>query len=264
MTFPLFQIDAFTDAVFQGNPACVVLLEKWLSQEVMLNIARENAVAETAFLIPGEGEYLLRWFTPDIEMDLCGHATLAAAHAVLHHIEPKRRRVAFSTKSGRLTVARQAQGYLMQLPSRPPAQADLPQVIADAFSHAPIEVLKARDYLLVFDSEQTIRELQVNRPVFDQINLNPGGVIATAPGDRCDMVSRYFTPQATILEDPVTGSAHCTLTPYWSDRLGKTELSAQQLSERGGSLTCTLDGDSVHIMGHAVSYLQGTIYCALQ
>lgn len=262
MTFPVFQIDAFTDEVFQGNPACVVILQNWLSNEVMLKIARENAVAETAFLIPFEGEYLLRWFTPDIEMDLCGHATLAAAHAILNHIEPQRRRVAFQTCSGRLKVDQTAQGYLMQLPSRPPVEAELPLAISEAFSHAPVKVLKARDYMLVFDSEQVIQELQVERQIFDQVNLDPGGVIATAPGNNCDFVSRYFTPQATHLEDPVTGSAHCTLAPYWSNRLDKIELSARQLSERSGSLTCTLDGDYVNIEGQATTYLQGDIYCA--
>ncbi|MDA0303016.1 MAG: PhzF family phenazine biosynthesis protein [Bacteroidetes bacterium] len=259
MDLTLFQIDAFTNQLFLGNPACVVLLDSWLSDDQMLAMAAENAVAETAFIVEQAGRFQLRWFTPDIEMDLCGHATLAAGHAVLHHLHPDWLTVHFDTLSGPLLVIKEDTGYRMDLPNRPPVESLLPEAIENALSRKPTKVLKGCDYVLVYDDEHAVRSMQIDRPVFDQINLGTGGVIVTAPGESCDFVSRFFTPQATILEDPVTGSAHCSLVPYWSEIFGKTELTAQQLSARGGFLNCRLVGDRVHLIGEAVTTLQGTI-----
>lgn len=262
-TLPLYQVDAFTSLLFHGNPACVVPLVKWLPVETMRRIAAENAVAETAFFINnGHGQPIeLRWFTPDIEMDLCGHATVATAHVLVQHLGyPADKPIEFHTKSGNLTVSVVATSYILDLPSRPATDADLPRSIALAFGPTPREVLKARDYMLVFDNEKQIQQLQPDRSILDQINLGTGGIICTARGDEVDFVSRFFTPQATIFEDPVTGSAHCTLTPYWAERLRKKTLTARQLSGRGGALHCTLTVDErVLIKGHAVTYLEGRI-----
>jgi PhzF family phenazine biosynthesis protein len=260
MDIRLFQIDAFTDQIFSGNPACVVALEHWLDDSKMLAIAAENAVAETAFIIQNQDRYSLRWFTPDIEMDLCGHATLASAHAVFHHLHPSWNQIYFDTLSGPLLVTKKHNGYEMDLPNRQPVPDVLPLSIEKALSQKPSEVLKARDYVLVYPDESTIRNLEINRPVFDQINLGTGGIVVTAPGTSCDFVSRFFTPQSTILEDPVTGSAHCSLVPYWSDILGKIQLSARQISERGGALSCRLAENRVLITGDAKTFLEGYIH----
>ncbi len=255
-----FRIHAFTQDPFGGNPACVIPLDHWPEDAWMLRMAQEMAVAETAYIVPtpeaeGGSDYHLRWFTPDIEMDLCGHATLASAHAVLHHLTPDAKTVRFSSASGPLTVRKTDDGRLeMDLPARPPTPASLPDAIANALSHTPTEVLKARDYVLVYPDQATIDAIHIDRAEFDQINLGHGGVIVTAPGDTADYVSRFFTPQATILEDPVTGSAQCSLVPYWNARSGKTEFEAEQRSDRRGHLHCTLSGDRVLVRGHALTF----------
>ena len=259
MKLPIFQIDAFSDKVFGGNPACVVLLENWLQDEVLLKIAKENAVAETAFFVRKGKNFHLRWFTPDIEMDLCGHATLATAHCILSELKLESEKVIFETLSGKLEVSLNNGLYLMDLPRRDPITATLPDEIKNALNIQPKKVLKARDYLLVYENQKQIEYIVVKREVFDQINLNPGGVIVTAIGDHCDFASRFFTPQATILEDPVTGSAHCTLTPYWSKILNKKKMNAQQISERKGELFCELKKDRVEISGNATTYFEGYI-----
>ena len=259
MKLPIFQIDAFSDKVFGGNPACVVPLENWLQDEVLLKIAQENAVAETAFFVRKGKNFHLRWFTPDIEMDLCGHATLATAHCILSELKLESEKVIFETLSGKLEVSLNNGRYLMDLPRRDPIAATLPDEIKNALNIQPKKVLKARDYLLVYENQKEIEDIVVNREVFDQINLNLGGVIVTAKGDHCDFVSRFFTPQATILEDPVTGSAHCTLTPYWSNELLKRRMNAQQISERKGELFCELKKDRVEISGKAITYFEGYI-----
>jgi len=259
MKLPIFQIDAFSDKVFGGNPACVVPLENWLQDEVLLKIAQENAVAETAFFVKKGNNFHLRWFTPDIEMDLCGHATLATAHCILSELKLESEKVIFETLSGKLEVSLNNGRYLMDLPRRDPIAATLPDEIKNALNIQPKKVLKARDYLLVYENQKEIEDIVVNREVFDQINLNLGGVIVTAKGDHCDFVSRFFTPQATILEDPVTGSAHCTLTPYWSNELLKRRMNAQQISERKGELFCELKKDRVEISGKAITYFEGYI-----
>ena len=260
MKLPIFQIDAFSDKVFGGNPACVVPLENWLKDEVLLKIAKENAVAETAFFVRKGKNFHLRWFTPDIEMDLCGHATLATAHCILSELKLESQKVIFETLSGELEVSLNNGRYLMDLPKRDPIAATLPDEIKNALNIQPKKVLKARDYLLVYENQKEIEDIVLKREVFDQINLNPGGVIVTAKGDHYDFVSRFFTPQATILEDPVTGSAHCTLTPYWSNELHKKSMNAQQISERKGELICELKKDRVEISGKAVTFSVGDFF----
>ena len=214
MRYPVYQINAFSDQPFGGNSACVVPLTAWLSDELMLAIAKQNAVAETAFFIDQGTSVALRWFTPDHEIDLCGHATLATAHCLIKHYNYTTQPIHFTTQSGSLYVSVKQGRYQLDLPARPGTLSELPQVIAKSLSIQPNEIYKARDYLIVYNTQNEIESLQIDRPVFDQINISPGGVIVTAPGEKYDFVSRFFTPQATILEDPVTGSAHCTLVPY--------------------------------------------------
>lgn len=260
MQLDCFQIDAFTDKVFSGNPACVVPLTRWLDDDTLLKIARENAVAETAFFISTADGFHLRWFTPEIEMDLCGHATLATAYCLKTQLSYPSNRLTFLTKSGILTVDYQKDTYHLCFPSRPAKSAKLPQNIAKSLSIPPKMTFKARDYMLVYECEEDIKHIQIIRQHFDQINLDPGGVVITAPGNDCDFVSRFFTPQASIFEDPVTGSAHCTLIPYWAQRLQKNQLTAKQLSEREGQLTCEDCGENVIISGKAQLYSKATIY----
>ena len=260
MKLPIFQIDAFSDKVFWGNPACVVPLEKWLEDDILLKIAQENAVAETAFFVKKGKNFHLRWFTPDIEMDLCGHATLATAHCIISELKLVTKKVIFETLSGELEVSLNNGRYLMDLPRRDAITAILPDEIKNALNIQPKKILKARDYLLVYGKQKEIEDIVVNREIFDQININPGGVIVTAKGDSCDFVSRFFTPQATILEDPVTGSAHCTLIPYWSKILNKKIMNAQQISKRKGELICELKKDRVNIRGKAVTFSVGNLF----
>lgn len=260
MKLNLYQIDAFTDSTFGGNQACVVPLEEWLSDEMLLKIANENAVAETAFFVDKGEKILLRWFTPEIEMDLCGHATLATAHCLKEILGYKNDKIVFETLSGDLIVLVDQDLYKMDFPSRMPVTATLPPIIENALSIKPREVLRSRDYVLVYDNETEIRNIKIDRQLFDQINLDPGGVIVTAKGDNSDFVSRFFTPQASILEDPVTGSAHCSLIPFWAERLNKKELYALQVSERLGKLFCEDKGDRVIISGRAKTYSIGNLW----
>jgi PhzF family phenazine biosynthesis protein len=253
----LYQVDAFTDHVFGGNPACVIPLEAWLPDQQLLLLARENAVAETAFFVRNGNRFSLRWFTPEIEMDLCGHATLATAHVIRTFLDHKDERIVFDSASGPLIVHFKDGLYELDFPSRTPIAASLPEIISKALDRQPVVVLKARDYVLVYDNEKDVQDIRIDRQILDQINLDPGGVIVTAQGTDCDFVSRFFTPQASILEDPVTGSAHCSLIPYWSGRLHKKELIARQLSERKGTLFCTDNGERVLIAGNARTYAAG-------
>ncbi len=262
MKYNLYQIDAFTETIFGGNPACVVPLDKWLPEDVLLKIAKENAVAETAFFVEKGEKIHLRWFTPEIEMDLCGHATLATAHCLKTILNYQSDKIIFETLSGDLNVLIHNDMYKMDFPSRMPVADNLPETILKALNIKPKEVLKARDYVLVYENETQIRNIKIDRQLFDQINLDPGGVIVTAIGDNCDFVSRFFTPQASILEDPVTGSAHCSLIPFWADRLNKKELYAQQVSERIGKLYCEDQGNRVIISGKAKTYSIGNFWLA--
>lgn len=260
MKLEIFQIDAFTPHLFGGNPACVVPLNEWLPDEILLKITQENAVAETAFFVDLGDTIHLRWFTPEIEMDLCGHATLATAHCLKTHLNYPKNTITFETLSGELTVTVTDHLYHLDFPSRMPVISTLPENISKSLNIQPKEVYLSRDYVLVYDSEEDVKNISINRHFFDQINLETGGVIVTAKGDSCDFVSRFFTPQASILEDPVTGSAHCSLIPFWAARLQKNELEAQQISERKGYLKCINQGNRVRISGEARTYAVGHIW----
>jgi PhzF family phenazine biosynthesis protein len=259
MRIPLYQIDAFAEGPFTGNPAAVCPLEAWLPDDVMQAIAAENNLSETAFFVPeGEG-YRLRWFTPGTEVDLCGHATLASAYVVFRWLAPERRRVVFTTQqAGPLTVARDGDLLALDFPSRPAEPCAMSEALAAALGRRPAALLAARDYLAVYDSADEIKALA---PDFAALAaLDRFAVIVTAPGTgEVDFVSRFFAPARGVDEDPVTGSAHCTLIPFWAERLGKQRLEARQLSRRGGVLSCALDGNRVTIAGRAVPYLEGTI-----
>lgn len=258
MRIPLYQVDAFTSTLFQGNPAAVCPLEEWLEDQQMQAIAAENNLSETAFLVLRGDHYDLRWFTPVTEVDLCGHATLASAYVVFQFLNTSLTTVDFSTKSGMLTVERDGPLLSMNFPSRPASSCPIPDNLAHALGAQPQEVLLARDYLVMYDSEDTILSLC---PDMEQLlKLDCLGIIVTAQGKDVDFVSRFFAPKAGVPEDPVTGSAHCTLIPYWSEKLNKKMLHALQVSRRGGELFCEDLDDRVKISGHAVTYLEGFIW----
>jgi PhzF family phenazine biosynthesis protein len=260
MELEYYHVDSFTSEQFKGNPAGVCLLRKELPDAVLLGIARENGLAETAFLKKNGKNYGIRWFTPDIEMDLCGHATLASAYIIKEYIDPGSTGVLFESASGELAVTVEGQLLRMDFPARVPVPSELPDEIYESLSIKPAAVYKARDYVLVYESESDIRNLSINRFMFDSVNLGPGGVCITAKGDSFDFVSRFFTPQSTILEDPVTGSAHCSLIPFWSGRLGKQKMTALQASERSGILYCENGQNGrVFIAGNARLYSRGVI-----
>jgi len=257
MKLPLYQVDAFTRRMFGGNPAAVVLLDDWLPDETLQAIAAENNLAETAFVIPRSEVSPLRWFTPGMEVDLCGHATLATAYVLFRHRFPSLNRIMFSTRSGNLIVARDGDLLSMDFPSRPGRAVEITDQIVSAVGMRPREALLARDLLVILEREEEVRAL---RPDFERIALLEAfALIISAPGNTVDFVSRFFAPRAGVPEDPVTGSAHCTLVPYWAARLGKHKLVAKQLSARGGDLSCELRGDRVLISGNAVEYLRGEI-----
>ena len=257
MNIPFYQIDAFTSRVFAGNPAGVCLLEQWLKDRIMQSIAEENNLSETAFLVNIGRSYELRWFTPKVEVDLCGHATLASAFAIFEFVDPGASRVSFLTKSGMLSVERQGDILTMDFPARSPEPLKPEPDLSDILGIRPSHVLKSRDLLVVCEEEEQVRHLA---PDLARIaTLDCLGVIMTAKGRHCDFVSRFFAPRAGVPEDPVTGSAHCTLVPYWSKRLGKKHLHALQLSARGGELFCVDKDSRVLIGGRAVAYLSGTI-----
>jgi PhzF family phenazine biosynthesis protein len=260
MRLPIYQVDAFADKLFGGNPAAVCPLPQWLPDATMQAIAAENNLAETAFFVREGGDYALRWFTPTVEVDLCGHATLASAHIVFSFLEPKRVSVNFQTlKAGTLTVARRGDLLVMDFPARPPAPVEAPAGLVAALGGKPREVLKARDHLVVYGSAAEVAVLTPDFGALAKVN-DCWATAATAPGENgVDFVSRFFAPRQGIDEDPATGSSHCTLVPYWAKRLGKTELEARQLSRRGGALRCALRGDRVNIGGRAVLYLEGQI-----
>jgi len=257
MDIKFFHIDAFAGRVFAGNPAGVCFLDSWMEDRILQSIAAENSLPETAFLVQAANYYELRWFTPKVEMDLCGHATLASGFAVFEYMNPGVQRVEFETKSGRLSVERQRDLLTMDFPARPPKPCDPPDQIDVILGLRPSAILRSRDLMAVYENEEQIRSL---RPDLKGVaSLDWFAVIVTAPGRKSDFVSRFFAPGAGVPEDPVTGSAHCTLTPYWAERLHKKELHAFQLSERGGELFCTDKGDRVGIGGRAVTYLSGHI-----
>jgi len=257
MQIPIYQVDAFASALFRGNPAAVCPLDRWLPDSTLQGIAAENNLAETAFYTGHNGRYEIRWFTPAVEVDLCGHATLAAA-SVIQEVrrETNASRVVFDSKGGELSVDREGGLYYLDFPSRPAAPATEPGV-EEALGVQPREILAARDCMCVFETEAQVRAL---RPNLDRLAaIDRFAFIATAPGLDCDFVSRFFAPARGVPEDPVTGSAHCTLIPYWSGRTGKKDLFARQISARGGELWCQDRGARVRIGGRAIQYLEGHI-----
>ncbi len=260
MKLTIYQVDAFAKEVFKGNPAAVCPLTEWLPEETMQRIALENNLAETAFFVKKGDVYEIRWFTPLSEIDLCGHATLASGYVLFEILKTEDGFVRFrSHKSGELTVEKQGDRLILDFPSRPVAPADAPDGLAEALGgKAPKQVFKARDYFLVYESEQEVLSITPNFSKLLEIGAH--GYIVTAKGDSADFVSRFFAPEVGVPEDPVTGSAHCNLIPYWAERLGKTELFARQVSARGGELFCELKGDRVKIGGNAALYLKGEIY----
>ena len=250
-----FEIHSFTDEVFHGNPAGVCPLDEWIPDEMMQQIAAENNVSETAFFVPNQESYELRWFTPKTEVDLCGHATLASAYVLFEHLGYDQEVIKFVTQSGELLVRKFGSSIAMDFPSRPGIPTTVPDGLFEGLGIRNAEVLKARDYLVVLDNEEDVWAIE---PDFDKLaTVDCTGIIVTAPGEEVDFVSRFFAPKVGVPEDPVTGSAHCTLAPYWSKCLGMTDLSARQLSARGGELACRLVDDRVHIAGRAVLYFKG-------
>jgi PhzF family phenazine biosynthesis protein len=256
---PLFQIDAFTTCRFAGNPAAVIVLQSFPDDALMQVIAAENNLAETAFLVPEGDDYRLRWFTPTIEVPLCGHATLASAAVVMERLQPARSLVIFSSASDPLTVTKTGAGYIMNFPARLSEQVSAPPGLAEALGVDPIEVFaNAFNYMVLLESAQVVRGLAPDMAAISRMDRS--GVIVTAPGDDTyDFVSRYFAPAKGIPEDPVTGGAHCMLTPYWAKRLRKTEFRAFQASRRGGEMICRLVDDRVEMEGACVFYLEGEV-----
>jgi len=258
MELTIYQVDAFTERLFSGNPAAICLLQEWLPDALLLAIAQENNLSETAYLVQESDGYRLRWFTPTTEVTLCGHATLAAAHVLYNHLGYEADKVIFHTLSGALTVKRTPDGYMMNFPTDTLRQVSAPLALIVALGITPSKVFLGReDYLAVMENRQQVADLH---PDFAALRRLQGrGVIATAPCDdnSSDFVSRCFYPNAGIDEDPVTGSAHTTMAPYWAERLGKTELFARQISRRGGTLKCRLLDDRVELIGHAITYMTG-------
>lgn len=253
---PLYQLDAFTDKPFGGNPAAVCPLDAWLPDDVLQSIALENNLSETAFYVPEGDGYRLRWFTPKIEVDLCGHATLATGALILDKLDPGRDAVSFETRSGTLGVKRDGDMLVMDFPALPAKDVPMPEGLEDALGCAPVRFLRAVKNMAVFESEADVRAID---PDFGYIAEMEGmGLIVTAPGDASDCASRYFAPHAGINEDPVTGSAHCTIVPYWAEMLGKDDIHARQVSARSGDLYCRMNGERVVIGGKARLVVEGT------
>ncbi len=261
MDMTIYQVDAFTSRLFSGNPAAICPLESWLPDELLQAIAHENNLSETAYLVPESHGYRLRWFTPTTEVKLCGHATLAASHVLYNHLGYTADKVIFHTLSGMLMVQRTQEGYMMNFPADSLRHVSAPLALTVALGLTPAKVFQGReDYMAVLENRQQVADLQ---PDFSAMRRLQGrGVIVTAPCDdnSVDFVSRCFYPNAGIDEDPVTGSAHTTMAPYWAERLGKNELFARQISRRGGSLKCRLLNDRVELIGQAVTYMTGAAH----
>lgn len=257
MQIPIYQIDAFSGSLFSGNPAAVCPLEAWLDEGLMQDIARENNLSETAFFVPDGEAYHIRWFTPVAEVDLCGHATLASAFVLLEYLAPSKDEVTFHSRSGDLTVKKDRDLLAMSFPSRAPGPCKTPPALIKALGKEPLKVLASEDYFVVFSKEREILDLEPDMSGLKKVDLR--GVVVTAPGHDVDFVSRFFAPKLGVDEDPVTGSAHCALTPYWSHRLKKKDLHARQISRRGGEIFCRDLGNRVVIAGRAVRYMKGVI-----
>jgi PhzF family phenazine biosynthesis protein len=259
MKLSIYQVDAFAEKVFEGNPAAVIPLDHWLEDEVMQKIAMENNLSETAYFVKTDNGFHLRWFTPDFEIDLCGHATLATAYVIKNFIEPQLTEIRFSTEQAGMLRAFAKDGlYTLDFPSRMPQQCDEPPELFESLGIGnAVEVLKSRDYFVVLPDENAVKNVEPDFTLIEQLDCV--GVIVTAKGQSADVVSRCFYPGAGIAEDPVTGSAHCNIVPYWSAKLNKTKLFCKQLSKRGGNLECELNGDRVLMSGSCVLYMEGSI-----
>lgn len=257
MKLKQYQVDAFANRVFQGNPAAVVPLTSWLSDAVLQAIADENNLSETAFFVPSPKGFNLRWFTPRSEVDLCGHATLATAFVLFEHLDYAKPAITFETRSGDLIVKHQGQLLVMDFPARPPVPCTPPDMLLKALGRPAVEVLAADDYVVVLEREEAVRSFEPDQTRLALLDLR--GVVITAAGKEADFVSRFFAPKHGVPEDPVTGSSHCELTPYWAARLGRTDLKARQVSRRGGEILCQLNGDRVILSGSAVTFMVGEI-----
>ena len=258
MKIPLYQVDAFTSEVFKGNPAAVCPLKEWLSDKIMQEIAKENNLSETAFFIDKRDTFHIRWFTPVSELDLAGHPTLATAHVIINELNSKLNRIIFKTKIGdTLIVSKNENLIIMDFPSRPPKVYNNIELVTEALRKKPLALFRNRDAVAVFENEEDIKSINPNMEKLKELDCP--AVIVTAPGKKADFVSRNFAPKLGIPEDPVTGSAHCELIPYWSKVLNKKELLAYQISDRGGKLYCTHNEDRVKIGGEAVTFLRGEI-----
>lgn len=258
MTVPFYQVDAFTDRLFGGNPAGVCPLENWLPDETMQKIAMENNLSETAFFIKKEEGFHIRWFTPKVEVNLCGHATLASAHVIFNYMGYTGEKITFESRSGLLNVTREGDLLILDFPSNVPQRTALPNEFVQALNITPVQCFRGKDdYLLLYKSQQEIEALIPDHRKLEKMDAR--AVIVTAPGSDVDFVSRFFAPRVGVDEDPVTGSAHTILIPYWAEKLGKKEMNAKQLSRRGGKLFCRCKGDRVDIGGRAVTYLKGEI-----
>lgn len=252
----LFQVDAFADRLFSGNPAAICPLTHWLEDALLQNIAAENNLSETAYFVPEGDEFHLRWFTPADEVKLCGHATLAAAHVLFNELGYDKRRIVFNTLSGKLSVTQSGEALEMDFPVQPIEPVKPPDILLQALGIEPGEVYLGEDYIAVFETEQQIQSLQVDYSLLSQVEVRGLGV--SAPGDVSDFVSRFFAPRHGINEDPVTGSLHCALAPYWASRLGKNQLNARQLSKRGGSIQCNVHHGRVSLSGKALTFMRGS------
>lgn len=259
MKLKQYQVDAFASKVFQGNPAAVCPLDAWLEDKLLQAIAEENNLSETAFMVPSKKGYELRWFTPVAEVDLCGHATLASAFVLFEKLGYKKKAITFETRSGDLVVHKDRKYLVMDFPAKRPIPCTAPQGLVKALGSTPREILIADDYVVVFDNENTIQSIKPDMNLLSQVDKR--GIAITAPGNHVDFVSRFFAPKLGINEDPVTGSAHCELAPYWAEKLGKKKLLARQISRRGGEITCEVKEDRVLLSGQAVLFMEAEIYC---
>lgn len=259
MELTIYQIDAFTDKLFSGNPAAVVPLAHWPEDSLMQQIAMENNLSETAFFVKTDAGYHIRWFTPADEIDLCGHATLASAYVIKNFIEPPVKEIHFTTqKAGALTTTCEEGIYTLDFPARMPVACEAPDILLKCLDiMQPLEVLRSRDYMVVLPNEEAVKDIQPDFTLMKQLDTT--GVIVTAKGETADVVSRCFYPALGVPEDPVTGSAHCHIVPYWSEKLGKEQLLCRQLSARSGELRCTLQDDRVLMSGNCVLYMEGKL-----
>ncbi len=259
MKIPLYVVDAFTRKVFGGNPAAVCPLEAWPEDALMRQVAMENNLSETAFFAAEGDGYRLRWFTPAVEIDLCGHATLASAFVIFNYLDLAADSVTFKTLSGALVARREGERIALDFPARPAAPADAPADLLDGLGARPREVLRSSvDYMAVYETEDEVRSLRPDMALISKVEAR--GVIATAPGRDSDCASRYFAPRVGVAEDPVTGAAHCTVVPYWAAKLGRRDIRARQVSARGGELFCQDQGERIRLAGHAARYSEGFLY----